>query len=92
MSTRRFWQIHLSTAVGLMFVAGGLLWLNVKGNYNEGKGMMLGWPMSFPCGTSYFVSLHPFYFALNFIFSIFVLAIFVFVCEWFLRSLEARKP
>jgi hypothetical protein len=26
---RRFWQIHLSTAITLVFVASGLLWLNL---------------------------------------------------------------
>jgi len=31
--TRRFWQIHLSTAVMLMFVAGGLLWLNFNARF-----------------------------------------------------------
>jgi hypothetical protein len=29
MSTRRFWQIHLSTAVVLMVVASGLVFLNI---------------------------------------------------------------
>jgi hypothetical protein len=27
---RRFWQIHLSTAIILMFVAGALLWANTR--------------------------------------------------------------
>jgi len=27
---RRLWQLHLSTAVMLMFVAGGLLWMNMR--------------------------------------------------------------
>jgi len=30
MSTRRFWQIHLSTAVVLMVLAGGILAINLK--------------------------------------------------------------
>jgi hypothetical protein len=31
-------QIHLSTAVVLMFVAGGLIWVNVNGRLVEGRG------------------------------------------------------
>jgi hypothetical protein len=27
---RRWFQLHLSTAVSLMFVAGGLMWLNIR--------------------------------------------------------------
>src|SRR4051794_22733661 len=32
---RRWFQIHLSTAIVLMFVASGLLWLNLKDFYNS---------------------------------------------------------
>src|SRR5947208_189659 len=39
---RRVWfQIHLSTAIVLMFVGGGLLWLNVQGKF------AIGWPLQF---------------------------------------------
>lgn len=36
---RRWFQIHLSTAMVLMLCAGGLLWLNVRTN-----GWLRGWP------------------------------------------------
>ena len=51
---RRF-QIHLSTAIVLMFVAGGLIWANVTPNKNYGlgcsegiyhKSVWYGWPFS----------------------------------------------
>jgi hypothetical protein len=42
-ATPRHWfRIHLSTAVVLMFVAGGLLWLNL-----ESASSALGWPFYF---------------------------------------------
>jgi hypothetical protein len=52
MSTRRYWQIHLSTALVLMFVAGGLLFVNLKPRYDVGvRGRLFeasyGWPATF---------------------------------------------
>jgi len=44
MSKRRFWQIHLSTAVVLMFVAGGLLWLNLPMRKQGSDNSDQGWP------------------------------------------------
>jgi len=41
-SKRRFWQIHLSTAVVLMFVAGALLYCNVR--RPSGYLKTYGWP------------------------------------------------
>jgi hypothetical protein len=40
---RRFWQIHLSTAVVLMFVAGGFMWLNSRPDVSieEGEGSIV---------------------------------------------------
>src|SRR5476651_69291 len=54
MPKRRFWQIHLSTAVLLMFVSSGLLWANLtpKIFVNDDSGEKLpsevdgfGWPI-----------------------------------------------
>ncbi|HLX61449.1 MAG TPA: hypothetical protein VKX17_09225 [Planctomycetota bacterium] len=36
---RARFQIHLSTAIVLMFVAGGLIWANVYGRRLDGRGM-----------------------------------------------------
>jgi hypothetical protein len=46
---RRFFQIHLSTAVVLMFVAGGLMWLNMIQHWIlAGRGPnAYGWPYFF---------------------------------------------
>lgn len=45
---RRFWQLHLSTAVLLMLVAGGLLALNTKQSHcrlnAEWNAFVNGWP------------------------------------------------
>jgi hypothetical protein len=45
---RPWFQFHLSTAVVLMFVAAGLLWLNVAGESHpggsSGEWTELGWP------------------------------------------------
>lgn len=46
---RRFWQIHLSTAIVTMFVAGGLLWANIRNEVRHFKGggfvVYVGWPV-----------------------------------------------
>ncbi|HLX63075.1 MAG TPA: hypothetical protein VKX17_17530 [Planctomycetota bacterium] len=46
---RARFQIHLSTANVLMFVAGGLIWANVNGRRVEGRGVEwypIGSPMT----------------------------------------------
>jgi MFS family permease len=62
----RFWRIHLSTAVILMFVAGGLIWANVqlktvvysKANGKDKSFYHRGWPLQFHVGSS----VHPYMF------------------------------
>ena len=45
---RHFWQIHLSTAVVLMFVSGCLLWGNFKILFwSSDIQMFFGWPFDF---------------------------------------------
>ena len=40
---RRWFQIHLSTAVVLMFVAGGLMWANLRARKVEWDGSNIGY-------------------------------------------------
>ena len=51
MTKRHFWQIHLSTAVVLMFAAGGLLWASCKSSKDSHFGVLnirqSGWPWPF---------------------------------------------
>ena len=42
---RRRIQIHLSTAIALMFVVGGIIGLNVHGKYQLGQRHVYGWPL-----------------------------------------------
>lgn len=46
---RRFWQIHLSTAVVTMLVAGIILWLNLTPKLisrgPNGEALSFGWPL-----------------------------------------------
>jgi hypothetical protein len=63
---RRF-QIHLSTAIVLMFVAGGLMWMNTKPHFhfNLAHGGKLhpifahGWPCLCVANGGEFASDHP---------------------------------
>ncbi len=43
---RRWFQVHLSTAVVMMFVAGGLLWLQFYRYLNTGDASDIGWPLT----------------------------------------------
>jgi hypothetical protein len=46
---RRLWQIHLSTAIVMMFVSGAFIWANVRHSSTTGvDGMFIplhGWPL-----------------------------------------------
>jgi len=47
---RRRFQIHLSTAIVLMFVAGALMWVNMPRTYGDVHGFygkLAGWPRDF---------------------------------------------
>jgi len=41
---RKRFQVHLSTAVVLMFAAGGMIWLNVTDRW-QGFHSLYGWPL-----------------------------------------------
>jgi hypothetical protein len=103
---RRAWfQIHLSTAILMMFVAGGLMWANVVEDISYywvqpyvGDPIRLelrkqGWPIRF---TEYYLydSQKPNYWkcAADFATALVILAAIAFVCEYFIRRREARAP
>ena len=45
---RRFWQIHLSTAIVMMFTAGGLMWINLRPVLDDTYGDALFYERGFP--------------------------------------------
>jgi hypothetical protein len=60
---RRFWQLHLSTAILLMFTAGAIVWPNVPlrfvapGRHSDytGGNIERGWPLAFQIGHGRFI-------------------------------------
>ena len=99
---RRWLQIHLSTAIVLMFVAGGMLWANIhirKVNLNNGVFLFYeylvdpyygrGWPFVFDYGGNPEISLAAL--ALNTLVAIVALSFCAVLLEYFIRR-EARKP
>lgn len=95
---RRWFQIHLSTAVVLMFVAGAILWANVASHEfvylnNKSKAWeaiaVHGWPIYADRPAE-----HPVYsilWAANVIVGFFVLTMTWVFCESLIRRREARK-
>jgi len=104
---RRFFQIHLSTAIVLMFVAGGLLWLNLRGRVDilvqSSVVVVFGWPCDAyydhyqlnmhesPSLKSIKSEWHWEEGALNTGTMITIVLFAALVLEWFTRRREARK-
>ena len=103
---RPWFQFHLSTAVVLMFVASGLLWLNLRDpvltSKNAYGGFFMwdrGWPLAYGRVRSddYFVTeyLDALFFPGLFADSIVGLGVLLAVavaCEWPIRRREAKAP
>ena len=102
---RKRFQIHLSTAIVLMFVAGGLIWTNC--GVFRSKSIMYpfyekswGWPLT--CTTRVvlmrsWATEQPLKFdtsalIVNFTFSITVLFSAWFFCEWLIRRRAQKEP
>ena len=90
---RKRFQIHLSTAIVMMFVAGGLIWANVGGPHTVANGALFtwGWPLvtyeeyTPDFGdrlTSAALNLLP---CLAFLFAVY------FLCEYLIRRRAAQK-
>jgi hypothetical protein len=105
---RRFWQLHLSTAVVMTFVAGGAIWPSTspRGEYI----LHYGWPWT-ACTwygnpevkDFYATALPPIHFdydikldkvaLLKDLLCVVGMTLFVaFVSEWLIRHREGRKP
>lgn len=96
-SKRRWFQIHLSTAAVLMFLAGGLIWLNLT-NLGRGDGTLslkikYGYPE--PVYWGHNTTDAHFYWeaiAINLLFGLLVLFCVARICEFLIRRRESRKP
>src|SRR5437667_36465 len=93
-------QLHLSTCIVLMFVAGGLLWANAvphkietENIYGRYDVIMIkrGWPAASNCYDLYTAETVWSFrnFALNVLVILAILAAVAFVCEWIIRR---RNP
>ena len=96
---RRLFQIHLSTAIVMMFVAGGLVRANTAARifaYSEGKDPWFanGWPITFleklEDGSEWRQIFWSALYA-DIAISVLILGTVAFVCERLTRR-EARKP
>jgi hypothetical protein len=83
-------QLHLSTCIVLMFVAGGLVWANALKVYDlktlDISSFTQGWPLpyfkiDYPAEDYYY----PQNLAVNLATALAILAAVAFVCEWSIR-------
>jgi len=91
-SRRKRFQIHLSTAIVMMFVAGGCLWINVNGRI-IGQHHYYGWPIAIIKRKVYLVGQpYPGYAIIFDVIVMFALLLVCwFLCEWIIRRRAARK-
>jgi hypothetical protein len=90
---RRWFQIHLSTAVMLMFVSGGLIWANVEEVKRIGLTTRLGhvwtqgWPWYWAVGVSYDkgYNFDVYDLAKDTLIVLAILTAVAFACEWRIR-------
>src|SRR5436190_1967908 len=94
---RKRFQIHLSTAIVLMFVAGSLIWANVPikatsiTSANERCTYYLyGWPIRAKISHNVIMT-HDIPIAIDVIFSVTLLFCVWFLCEHLIRRRAARK-
>ena len=115
---RRWLQLHLSTCIMLMFVAGSLMWANTfsfsghrtheylddeatgQTHLEEKPIFEFGWPFIYCTNWPTFrntddspvLDWHQSRLYANVLVGFAILAAAAFVCEWFSRRRESRKP
>jgi membrane-associated PAP2 superfamily phosphatase len=82
MSKRRFWQIHLSTAVVLMLVIGFMMPTFID--------TISDWTHDLERGGAYLDQQH--WYVLRLLFTVIIIILAVGTWECFIRRREARKP
>jgi hypothetical protein len=87
---RRWLQVHLSTAVVLTIVAGGLMWANLV-MYHEGIAGCCGWPMCYRAELWFGVMWDHGNLAVDIFTAATIITVTAFVCEWRIRRREVRK-
>jgi len=107
MSKRRFWQIHLSTAVVLMFVTAGFLWLNFRPRhvqwfvlrwhekYYFEPATVIGWPRVYSghTNTGSTLDVPPLFVSVTINLTVMLVAVVIasFACEYFIRRRERGR-
>jgi hypothetical protein len=102
---RKRFQVHLSTAIVMMFVAGGLIWANVR--INNGKRLYFGeptlggsriyfygWPTDGLIGSSIQQQDTVYLYggiSIDLIVAVTILFAVWFLCEWLIRRRASRK-
>ena len=82
---RKRFQIHLSTAIVLMFVAGALIWANVqrwRPMSRPPRCRFYGWPCFVV--DEYFLEVNYLMALINVLVAIMLLMVISFLCEWFI--------
>ena len=101
---RRWFQIHLSTAVVLMITAGVLMWANLREQRGGTKcrphewGFYYGWPISLfeslgsdiTCESDH--TERQVQMVVNILVSFAILAAVGFTCEWWARRRKPKEP
>ena len=86
---RKRFQIHLSTAIVMMFVAGALIWANMK---NEFSVAHYGWPVPAIYSAGFNgITINYRYIAIDIVIAFNILYITRHFCEWVIRRRSARK-
>ncbi len=89
---RPLFQFHLSTAIVLMFVAAGLLWMNLnpRRDMHHADVGYLGWPVWFHVRDLNNALFHWWRLIANLLLNVMLLVALGVVCEWRIRRRERR--
>ena len=102
---RKRFQFHLSTAIVLIFAAGGLMWANMRNHFGTEQWVTIGsdgvprtitagawgWPLTvIGQRRGMWATVSFFGTAFNFVFALTVLFYFYHICEWLIRRRTTR--